>query len=74
MNAVSGIFVALAIVFGGGYALDKISLATKMAATRNVHRGMPSLSNFTNHLTCSRISRAGTLVAMKCKKRAKKKI
>lgn len=66
MNAVSGIFVALAIIFGGGYALDKIYVAVKRTAVEQVHHGMPSLSRFTNRLTCSKISAAGNLEPTKC--------
>jgi hypothetical protein len=66
MNSVSGIFVAVALIFGGGYALDKIYLATKMAAVERIHRGMPHLSDFTNRLTCSKISEGGRLVPIKC--------
>ena len=69
MNSVSGIFVALAVVFGGGFALDKIYLATKAAAVERVHRGMPSLSEFTHRLTCSKISKDGSLVPVKCDRR-----
>ncbi len=68
MNAVSGIFVALALIFGGGYTLDKIYVATKVAAVERIHRGMPRLSDFTNRLTCSKISAAGTLVPIRCGK------
>jgi hypothetical protein len=66
MNAVSGIFMALAIVFGGGYALEKIQRTIERAALEQIHHGMPSLSAFTNRLTCSKISNAGTLVPAKC--------
>lgn len=69
MNAVSGIFIALALVFGGGYALNKIYVVTKMVAVERIHRGMPHLSTFTSRMTCSRISRAGALVPAKCGKR-----
>jgi hypothetical protein len=67
MNAVSGIFVALALIFGGGYALDKIYVATKMAAVERIHRGMPHLSEFSNRLTCSKIGRIGALVSAPCR-------
>jgi hypothetical protein len=63
MNAVSGIFVALAL---GGYALDKIYLTVKRAAVERIQRGQPSLSDFTNRLTCSKIAMTGTLVPVKC--------
>lgn len=66
MNAVSGIFVALALIFGGGYALEKIFLTVKQAAVENIHHGMPSLSQFTNRLTCSHIASDGNLVPLKC--------
>ena len=66
MNAVNGIFVAVALVLSGGYALDKIYVTVKRAAVERIHRGQPSLSAFTNRLTCSRISESGTLVHTKC--------
>lgn len=69
MNAVSGIFVALSLVFGGGYALQKSYVATKVAAVERIHRGMPHLWDFTNRLTCSKISETGALVPMKCGKK-----
>lgn len=69
MNAVNGIFLALAIIFGGGYALEKIHTAIKRAAIFQVHRGMPSLSNFTNRLTCSKISERGDLERIPCKRK-----
>ena len=73
MNSVRGIFVALSIVFGGGYALDKIYVAAKSAAVERIQRGMPHLSEFTNRLNCSRISYSGTLVPFKGgKSRARK--
>lgn len=68
MNAVNGIFIALAFIFGGGYALNKIYVAVRVAAVERVHRGMPHLSDFTNRLTCSKISTAGTLVPTRCGK------
>ena len=68
MNAVNGIFVALAVIFGGGYALDKIYVATKVAAVERIHRGMPHLSDFTNRLTCSKINQRGELQRIPCKK------
>lgn len=66
MNTVNGIFVALTLVFGGGYALDKIYVAVKRAAIEQIHHGMPPLSGFTNRLTCSKISKSGNLVATRC--------
>lgn len=66
MNAVSGIFVALSLIFGGGYALSKIFVSTKGAAVERVQRGMPPLSRFTNQLTCSQFTASGEYVAAKC--------
>ncbi|MGE3263329.1 MAG: hypothetical protein AB7K68_16230 [Bacteriovoracia bacterium] len=66
MNAVNGIFVALALVFGGGYALDKIYVSVKAAAIERIHRGQPSLGQFTNRLTCSKFTPSGEYVATKC--------
>lgn len=66
MNAVNGIFVALAIMFCGGYALDKIYVTVKRAAVERIQRGTPSLSNFSNRLTCNRISQQGDLEQVSC--------
>lgn len=66
MNAVSGIFVALAVFFGGCYALDRIYAEVKSASVERVHKGMPSLSEFTNRLTYSKIVSNGTLVPLHC--------
>lgn len=71
MNAINGIFVAVALVFGGGYALDKIYVAVKRATVERIHRGQPSLSAFTNRLTCSKIAESGVLVRFKCGRKTK---
>jgi hypothetical protein len=68
MDSVNGIFVALSLIFGGGYALDKIYVSVRHAAVVEIHHGMPSLSEFTNRMTCSKISPAGTLTHLKCKR------
>lgn len=67
MNAVNGIFIALSLIFGGGYALNKIYVSTKKAAVERIQRGAPPLSAFTNRLTCSKISESGTLVPTDCR-------
>lgn len=67
MNAVNGIFVALALIFGGGYALDKIYVTTKRAAVERIQRGMPPLTRFTNQLTCSKFTTSGNYIATKCR-------
>jgi len=56
MNSVGGIFVGLALMFGGGYALDKIYLTVKRAAVERIQKGQPSLMSFTTMLTCAEIS------------------
>ncbi len=66
MDSVSGIFLALSLIFGGGYALDKILGAVKTAAVERIQEGQPSLEQFTNRLTCSKISESGRLVRIKC--------
>lgn len=71
MSAVSGIFIALAVVFGGGYALDRIYVTVKRAAIERIHRGQPSLSEFTNRLTCSKITESGVFVQTGCGRKTK---
>jgi hypothetical protein len=66
MNAVGGIFAALAIIFSGGYALKQFHREIKKGAIEHVHHGMPSLVQFTNLLTCSKIDRSGNLVRERC--------
>ena len=65
MNTVSGIFLAVALIFGGGYALDKIYLTIKMAAVERIQRGMPSLEKFNRRMTCSYIDAHGIQRALK---------
>ena len=65
MNAVSSIFVAIMLVFGGGYALDKIYVTVKRAAVERIQRGQPSLEQFTNRLTGFRIDKSGNLIHRK---------
>lgn len=69
MNAVSGIFVALALMFGGGYAMNKIYVTVKRAAVERIQRGQPSLSAFTHRLTCSEIDPSGNYVIKKCSRK-----
>ena len=56
MNSLSSIFVAVALIFGGGYALDRLYVTIRSAAIDRVHRGMPHLSEFSNRLSCSHIA------------------
>lgn len=69
MNAVSGIFVALSLIFGGGYALNKIYLSAKSAAVERIQKGTPPLSRFTSQLTCAKFSKTGDYVSTSCAKR-----
>jgi hypothetical protein len=68
MNTVNGIFIALAIIFGGNYALNKIYFVVKRATVERIHKGQPSLEEFTNRLTCSKIDKSGNFVRMKCRR------
>ena len=68
MNAVGGIFVGLALLFGGGYALDKIYVTVKQAAVERIQKGQPSLSAFTTRLTCARIDKSGNFARTKCER------
>lgn len=68
MNAVSGIFVAVALIFGGGYALDRNHDAVKTNAVQRVQKGTPSLSAYTNKLTCASFSNSGAYGERKCRK------
>lgn len=73
MNAINGIFLAVLIFFGGGYALNKIYKEVKQMAVGRVHEGLPSLSKFTNRLTMSRISNKGELIHLQSKEQKNKK-
>lgn len=55
MNAINGLFLAVVIFFGGGYAVNKIYKEVKQLTVGRMHKGLPSLSKFTNRLTMSRI-------------------
>lgn len=66
MNAIGEIFAALLILFASGYGMEKIYVAVKREAIIKVHRGLPSLSAYTNKLTCSKISENGSLIPAKC--------
>lgn len=72
MNAISNIFVALSLIFGGGYALDKIYMFVKGAAVEQIQQGMPPLSSFTSQLTCSKITKDGRFVKLPCHRSRKR--
>lgn len=73
MNAINTIFITLSLLFCGGYALHKIYITTKTMAIERIQKGMPHMSDFTNRLTCSKLSKSGTLKFIKnCEKRKNK--
>jgi len=72
MNAVSGIFVSVSLIFGGGYALNKIFVETQREAVMHIQRGLPSLSNFTERLTCRKITNSGKLILSSCARHEKR--
>ena len=66
MNAIGEIFAALLILFASGYGMEKLYVAVKQEAIIKVHRGLPSLSAYTNELICSKILKNGRLVSANC--------
>ena len=65
MNAVGSILIGVAILFGGGYALKKIYAVVKGTALDQIHLGQPSLSAFSNKMTCTKFSDTGAFVKIK---------
>ncbi len=51
MESVKEIFVALMILFGAGYAAEKVHREVKIMAIKQIQKGQPSLSNFSRKLT-----------------------
>lgn len=51
MESVKEIFVALTILFGCGYAAEKVHAYVKHAAIEQIQKGLPSLSDYTRKLT-----------------------
>lgn len=66
MNALGEILVAISLLVGCGYAMDKIYITVKREALIHAHRGLPSLSAYTSKLTCSKIDSSGRLVPVPC--------
>ncbi len=51
MESVKEIFIALTILFGGGYAAEKVHVYVKQMAIKQIQKGLPPLSNYTQKLT-----------------------
>lgn len=50
MESVKEIFVALMILFGGGYAAEKVHNYVKQTAVKQIQKGLPPLSNYSKKL------------------------
>ncbi len=51
MESVKEIFVALMILFSGGYAAEKMHTYVKQLAIERIQKGLPPLSTYTQKLT-----------------------
>ena len=51
MESVKEIFVALTILFGSGYAAEKVHVYVKQMAIKQIQKGLPPLSVYTQKLT-----------------------
>ncbi len=51
MESVKEIFVALMILFGGGYAAEKVHNYVKQTTIKQIQKGLPPLSSFSQNLT-----------------------
>jgi hypothetical protein len=51
MESVKEIFVALTILFGIGYAAEKVHFYVKQMAIKQIQKGLPPLSTYTQKLT-----------------------
>jgi len=68
MSALKDLFAALLLLAGSGWALEKTYIEVRKAALIKAHQGLPSLTNFTQRLTCSKIAEDGRLVSAGCKR------
>jgi hypothetical protein len=50
MESVKEIFVALTILFGSGYAAEKVHEYVKQATIKQIQKGLPHLSDYTRKL------------------------
>ncbi len=51
MNSVKEIFIAVAIIVGGGFAVQKIHHKVRAMTLQKVHQGLPPIGKFTEKLT-----------------------
>lgn len=51
MESVKEIFVALMILFSGGYVAEKVHTNVKQVAIEQIQKGLPPLSNYSQKLT-----------------------
>ena len=51
MESVREIFVALTILFSGGYAAEKVHTYVKQMAIKQIQKGLPPLSAITQKLS-----------------------
>lgn len=51
MESVKEIFVALMILLGGGYATEKVHNYVKQTAIKQIQKGLPPLSNYSQKLS-----------------------
>ena len=51
MESVKEIFIALTILFGSGYAAEKVYVYVKRVSIQQIQKGLPPLSNYTKKLT-----------------------
>ncbi len=51
MESVKEIFVALTIIFSGGYAVEKVHTYAKQMAIKQIQKGLTPLSVYTQKLT-----------------------
>ena len=51
MESVKEIIIALTILFGSGYAAEKVHAYVKQMAVKQIQKGLPALSAYTQKLT-----------------------
>jgi hypothetical protein len=51
MESVKEIFIALMILLGGGYAAEKVHNYVKQTTIKQIQKGLPPLSSFSQNLT-----------------------
>ena len=51
MESVKEIFLAIAFLVGGGFAIDKIHNQVRLMALEKAHKGLTPMTHFTSKLT-----------------------